>query len=213
MRSNKKAIIVSSILLGVSFLWVIGCQTRNPILARIGGKQTVTLNELNDFMAKNNYRADNENVLPSEAEKWLNRLVDNKIFVMSAYRQKLFRDSSIVSMMEYRKKNIMLQDLFSKLNIDPIVKKADIRQYYAHMGKEVNIRIISFKLPPDALPEEEKQVRTKANGILKKLKSGEPFSELARFFSEDNTTAPNGDWSAPCPGRGRMIPFETPLFR
>jgi parvulin-like peptidyl-prolyl isomerase len=85
----------------------------------------------------------------------------------------------------------MLQELYRRLNIDPFIKETDIRDFYAKMGKDVVVRSIFFNLSPQATPEEEKTVRLKALDILKRIKAGEKFLELARRFSEDRTTASN----------------------
>jgi parvulin-like peptidyl-prolyl isomerase len=176
----------------VLFTAVMACKVADPVVARIDGKGRITLNELNETLSKNLLRQNGQKPTLSEATENLNFLIDQKVFVLAAYDQKLFRDSSIVAMVEFRKQNVMLQVLFNKLIIEPVVKESDIRQFYANMSKDVTIRTIFFQLAPDAPLAEEKQVRQKADSVLNRLKSGESFSELARFFSEDKTTALNG---------------------
>lgn len=65
-----------------------------------------------------------------------------------------------------------------------------------------------YKTNPDADPE---TVKKKAEDVLKRVKAGEDFAELAKQFSIDGSAAQGGlmKWF----GKGRMVPeFETAAF-
>jgi len=58
--------------------------------------------------------------------------------------------------------------------------------------QRIRARHILLKLPPDPSPEEERRIKEKAEGLIKKLKEGQDFAELAKKYSEDPATAKNG---------------------
>jgi len=59
--------------------------------------------------------------------------------------------------------------------------------------KQIKARHILFQLQPDATPEEEKEVREKAEAVLEKAKQGEDFAKLAEEYSEGPTKTNGGD--------------------
>lgn len=97
------------------------------------------------------------------------------------------------------------------------VTDADVQQYYdanqaRYMSPEqVRARHILFRVPADATPEQQAQVRKKAEAVLAKARAGEDFATLATQNSEDSSAAQGGDLGAV--GRGQMVkPFEDAAF-
>ena len=111
------------------------------------------------------------------------------------------------------------KDVESKVAVDP----ADIQSYYAahqaeyRIPERVRVRHILIKTPaPGADGKvDEKAVdaaRAKAEGILKQVKSGGDFAELAKKNSDDPGSAAQGG-ELPWFGRGQMVPeFEKAAF-
>jgi peptidyl-prolyl cis-trans isomerase D len=61
-------------------------------------------------------------------------------------------------------------------------------------------------------PAKDAEVKAKAESVLKRVKAGENFAELAKKFSEDTGSAPQGGELGPFP-RGRMVKeFEDVAF-
>jgi peptidyl-prolyl cis-trans isomerase D len=70
--------------------------------------------------------------------------------------------------------------------------------------ERVHLRHIMFKTT-DKTDAEKKQIQTKAQDVLKQLKSGGDFGELAKKNSDDTSNAPKGgdlDWVV----KGQMVP-------
>lgn len=99
------------------------------------------------------------------------------------------------------------------------VTEAEIRSYYEanketefKEGEQVKARHILIKIPSSASEEERKRLREKAERILKEIKSGADFAEMAKKHSEDEATKDKGGdlgWL----GRGRMVEeFEEAAF-
>jgi len=98
---------------------------------------------------------------------------------------------------------------------EEIKKKAEVsdeelRDYY-EKNKEsfvrpeaVRIRHILIRVDPSATPEEKKEKKSLAEDILRRLKEGEDFAELAYKYSEDNWYVKGGDLGLV--HRGRLLP-------
>lgn len=111
------------------------------------------------------------------------------------------------------------KDVESKVTVDP----AEIRRYYAahqeeyRMPERVRVRHILIRTPnpgPDGKvdPKAEADARAKAEGILKQVKGGADFAELAKKESQDPGSAANGG-ELPWFERGRMVAeFEKVAF-
>jgi len=190
MRRHGRTIFV--VVVCNLFIYFTACQKQGPPVARINGKCTIELDELKEYIYKKNYRPQETRLSLSEATDLLNKLIERKVLALAAYQDKMDQDSSVLLQLELQTSTWMLQELYKRLNIDPFVKESDIRDYYSRMGKDVVIRTIFFALSPQSDPQQIKRVTEKADSILKKLKSGETFSDLARHFSEDKTTSSNG---------------------
>lgn len=111
------------------------------------------------------------------------------------------------------------------LKVDPLFARAtttvsddEVKKYYEehradYEEEQVNARHILRKFPPNPTPQQEEEVRKKAEEILKKAKApGADFAALAKEFSEDPGSAANGG-SLGWFGRGQMVaPFENAVF-
>lgn len=89
-----------------------------------------------------------------------------------------------------------------------IIKVTDIRPAQG----EVKVEHIMIKAGAGVKGEDSVKAVAKINEIYAKLKAGEKFEDLARQFSEDQSTAKNGG-ALPAFGTGRMVPeFEKAAF-
>ncbi len=98
------------------------------------------------------------------------------------------------------------------------VPEDEIADYYAmhqeafRRQERVNARHILFKVSQGAAPEQEAEIRTKAENVLAELRGGADFAMLARRHSEDTATAEKGGDLGSFP-RGQMVkPFEEAAF-
>jgi peptidyl-prolyl cis-trans isomerase D len=111
----------------------------------------------------------------------------------------------------------------AKLEAQTQVTPDDLRSYYNQHrddfreSEQVNVRHILIKTPPrgaDGKPDQKgvEAARAKAEDILKQLKAGAKFEDLAKKYSEDPGSASNGG-SLGWIGRGRTVPeFEKSAF-
>ena len=111
----------------------------------------------------------------------------------------------------------------AKLPNAPKVTTEDLQSYYnAHqeqfrIPESVTVRHILIRTPPPGPdgkvdPKAVAAARAKAEDILKQLKAGADFATLAKKYSQDTASAPNGGLLGPIT-RGRTVPeFEKVAF-
>ncbi len=111
----------------------------------------------------------------------------------------------------------------AKLPNPPKVTAEELQSYYnAHQDQfrvpeSVTVRHILIRTPaagPDGKvdPKVVAEARAKAEDILKQLKAGADFATLAKKYSQDPASAPNGGMLGPVT-RGRTVPeFEKAAF-
>ena len=178
------------LMLVLFLILLIGCGKKDPIVAVIGNKQVITLNEFKEDFSRGKSTEAVETSTPSRLLNHLNRMIDTRIKILEAYEMGLERDSAVVAKVIPTRTQALFNRLYETEIVDRMVKETDIRAYFARMGKEVVIRKITFRCEPDSSSEEE--AKRKAQDILGKAKAGEDFAALARTHSEDRGSAMNG---------------------
>lgn len=89
-----------------------------------------------------------------------------------------------------------------------LIKVTDIRPSHG----DVKVEHIMIKAGANVKGEDSIKAAQKINEIYGKLKAGEKFEDLARQYSEDQTSAKNGG-TLPVFGTGKMVPeFESAAF-
>lgn len=121
---------------------------------------------------------------------------------------------------EKRKADYIVIDS-AKISEQIPVTREDLQRYYNQhrdefrVPEEVNLRLIQVRTPPPGPdgkvdPKAVEAAKQKAEGILKKLKAGANFAELAKKESEDPSKENGGElgWI----GRGRIPDIEDQIF-
>lgn len=188
--------LYKTIMLGLNAVYMLvifaGCSRREPVVAQVGRSESITIQELKEDFSKRRSKAALQATDLPELKKHLERMVDQRIKVISAYEMGLDKDSTVLEKIRPVRTQRLINRLYETEIIDRVVKESDIREFYAQTGKEVVLRTIAFLCPAKTSPEEEEKIKENAMKVLQRVRSGEDFAELARKFSEDKSSAMNG---------------------
>jgi parvulin-like peptidyl-prolyl isomerase len=182
--------VVFTLLATLIALFIVTCGKKEPVIATIGTKRSLTETQfIESFKRGKTKEAMQSSTLEKRLEH-LDQMIEEHLIVLEAYAKGLDKDSTIASKMIPVFRKLVLEKLYREEIIDKTIREVDVREYYARMRKEVEIRHIFFRVPGNATPEEEEEIRKKGLAILGRIRSGDKFEELALMFSEDNRTAP-----------------------
>ncbi len=155
-------------------------------------------------------------VTDQEVQENLEKSLSQSGVSMDQYKQMIQqRGMSFDEVKEQVKKGLKYQKLLEQeLGSDIEVTVDDANKYYAENPKQfqqaeqVQARHILFKTDPNSDPNE---VKAEAQEVLKKIKEGADFAEMAKKYSEGPSGEKGGQlgWF----GKGRMVPeFEKAAF-
>ncbi|MSP37025.1 MAG: hypothetical protein EXR70_00865 [Deltaproteobacteria bacterium] len=97
------------------------------------------------------------------------------------------------------------------------VSDKEIEEYFQanqgnklHRPKEIKVRYISLRLKADADEAQKKNLRARADAIVKQARAGKDFAQLAKKESDDASAAKGGDlgWLT----QGQLPPQLAPIF-
>jgi peptidyl-prolyl cis-trans isomerase SurA len=119
---------------------------------------------------------------------------------------------------EIEKKLLRTKLIQYAVKIEPNVGEKELRDYYLKNADRFKTEEtyrpghILFKVPKEASPEEVRQLRTKCQKVLERIKAGEDFGEMAVFYSEDISSKDRGDLGVF--KKGELLPaFEKEALR
>lgn|GEM_PF-2028679 len=191
-------IVAMAMLLALS-----GCGRKSPVIAVVGSRAEITVADLKANLEKRPGYDPSVPVPPDTASSVLQKMINDKTKWMYAIDKKMDQDTAFMKDFEVQRRRIILQRFFEKQILEDVIPESDIRSYYTKMDKEISARNIFFKCPirkpktdeeKAKFEEEENEVRKKAEDVWRRIKSGEDFASLARQYSEDKQTAPNGGY-------------------
>lgn len=190
----------------------------DAVLANIGDKK-ITTADFERFISA--YPPDKQKFLaenPQSKATLLKRIVEVTVLSDMARSKSLDKDPLVKEQIDYYANEILAQELLKieTSKIEPTEK--DLMRFYSRnedkfkVPEMVRARHILLKIGSNPSEEEKKRVREKAEGVLKRARSGEDFAKLATELSED-TGSKNKGGDLGFFQRGRMVkPFEETAF-
>jgi peptidyl-prolyl cis-trans isomerase D len=106
---------------------------------------------------------------------------------------------------------------FDRFSAGMQVTEKEIEDYYQanrdtkfRKPKELKLRYISIRVPPDADAKQQEAVRARASRVVAEARAGKDFAQLAKQYSDDASAAKGGDlgWST----RGQLPPQLASVF-
>lgn len=191
----------------------------DPVVASIGDKKILLsdFNRWTRFGSEESVRSLEQD--PKRRDALLRQIVNSMVVSEKAREEGFDRRPDIKENMELLINNFLTIEYLDKAVAQKVeVDEKEIRRFYEEsksrfeVPEKVRARHILIKVDRTAPAEALEKARDKAKNILKKVRAGEDFSELASRFSEDPGSKQNGGDLGFFP-RGRMAPeFEKAAF-
>ena len=216
-----KKLISSLAVVAVIILFVSGvASAADPeILARVGNKN-ITKADIEALISF--YPANQQAIIrmdPKNEEALLNNYVTILVVAETARRQGFDKEKNMRKQIqilsdEHLAKGYVQKNVLSKVK----VTDKDVEEYYKNHPKEfekpetVKARHILIGFKGDMTEDQKKELRKKAEDVLKKAKGGDDFAQLASEYSDDPGSKTKGGELGYFP-KGNMVPeFENAAF-
>jgi len=179
-------------LLVLVLVFSFGCDLKKKkIIARVGN-DLITLEEFETEYLKTKTIFAAKNTTLDDKIKFLKGLTDRSIQRQSAYQQKINQELNIKSKLEFEKKQITYLATLDENIVLKIIKEDEIREFYDKSKYEIRARHILLSLPPNAIAKQIDSTKTKAGEIIKEIRSGADFAQMAEKYSDDKSTLKKG---------------------
>ncbi|HOD35128.1 MAG TPA: peptidylprolyl isomerase [Syntrophales bacterium] len=191
----------------------------SDILARVGNKNITRA----DIEALISFYPPNQQAIirmdPKNEEALLNNYVAILAVAETARRQGFDKEKNMRKQIqilsdEHLAKNYVQKNVIAKVK----VSDKDVEEYYKNNPKEfekpetVKVRHILIGFKGEMTDDQKKELRKKAEDVLKKAKGGDDFAKLASEYSDDPGSKTKGGELGYFP-RGNMVPeFENAAF-
>lgn len=173
-------------ILGICLLISIGCkkEKQGRVVASVG-EETLTLEELIDQIPEH-IRVD---VSPVVIREIVLRWINDQVLFREALIKKLDDSPRIQREFEMLKRDLLINKLVENMLSSPLTVTDDEIQAFYSANKE------AFVLSEDIVKAYHILVETnnQARNVRKRLRSNEPFEEIAREFSRDSLSAQSYD--------------------
>ncbi len=159
--------------------------------------------------------------VPEEkVEKKVN-IIKNKFKNESMFMQRLMQENLSFHQYKQRIRDDMMMDAVIDKELGDSIKipDADIKKYFQENKEKLSspekrrASVILIKVNPKSGPSGEEAARDKLNMILKKLKEGVPFGDLAKQFSQDSIASRGGDLGVFTQDSHMYAPFRQQAFK
>ncbi len=142
--------------------------------------------------------------------EFLNNLIDRELLLGEANRKGIPQDPEIQKKIKELETKLIVEKLLKNIVEDKgVIDDAGIKAYYDkhpeefHRPEQIRASHILFKVDEKADPQTDNDARARAEKVLKELRAGGDFSELAKKYSEGPSNVKGGDLGYF--GRGKMI--------
>lgn len=158
------------------------CGKENKILVTMKGNTNIRVQDFTSFYNRK-YKKNIHTASYKELKELLDQMIEEKIKLKTAYQMGLDQDSSLIKEVEKFKETVMLKTIHKLKIIDEIINEELLRDFYHRSSREVEYQdlVIKGSTKPETVKEKEKQAET----ILKELKSGNDFRQVAKKYSQN----------------------------
>ncbi len=170
-------------------LW--GCGKMNKPVARVGNS-TITQSEFEEtYMKQRSLTAGLEAPL-SDKKKVLDDMIKHRLQVLAAKAEGVEQDPTFQKKLERFKKQTAFWAVLEADLIPRVLPESQIRNIWLHSNVDLKLRHILLRLPTNASKKEIDSTMALAKNLVKQIRSGSDFAELAKKYSQDKATADRG---------------------
>ena len=176
----KRVLYVVMVLL----VAVTGCSKdeSKKVVAKIGPRK-ITVGELQETFMRIPQGYLPEAMGEDAKKKFLDDLVNKELLVLASYDKKLDKAPETINSMKRMEQQYLLRELYNAEILEKSkVTEKEIKQKYEEMTRQDEVRARHIVLS-DSL---------RAADVLKQIKAGRDFAQMAKLYSEDVNTAPLG---------------------
>ncbi|AQG79023.1 peptidylprolyl isomerase [Spirosoma montaniterrae] len=155
-----------------------------PVILKLGQKSFTTDDFFQSF-TKNQLSTDSAQ--RTDIKDYFDLYTNLKLKVLAAESEGYDTTEAFREEMNTYRKQLAQSYLTDKVLVESLTAEA-----YQRMQQEVNASHLLINVPEDAAPTDTLTAYESVQTLRRRATSGEDFSKLAREFSQDPTTAPNG---------------------
>jgi len=179
--------------LTLSLVSACGRKTKDPVVAKVGS-DGILLGTVAGAFAGNEHLFKSEEEELSEKRKLLDLLIEERLLIQEAHRQKLDQDSALKNYEAFQSSFFLVDQLYYREVRDKVrLSRADLGRLYALLKKDRCLQWILFRKEDIA------------RSVWERLEKGQNFDSLARKFSLDRATARQGGEFG-CYGWAKRLP-------
>lgn len=168
------------------------CSRDNRVLAKIGDHEQILAGAFKKSLDNLIAEQHPDTLTLEMARQNLDDQIESRLMLMAAYHEGMDQDS----IMQIKKIDFERDAIFDKIwqdrIVDQIVTEKEIRDFYAKSEIQIDARKIDLYVDADADSSEEAGVLDRARDLIRQVRGGQPFSRLARQYSDDRQTASQG---------------------
>jgi peptidyl-prolyl cis-trans isomerase C len=201
--------VKKTLTLILAIFFVLGCiqngNTEGPIIAKVNDAVITKEDFLRSLDSLPGWAKDRFSSKEGK-KQFLEELIKRELLYQEAERIGLDKDKEFLEKLEDFKKMTLLSILIKReIEEKAVVSDEEVKKYYDNNKEEFRTDMVRAS---HILVDTEDDARE----ILKRIKNGEDFAELAKSFSKDSGSASRGG-DLGFFGRGKMIPeFERVAF-
>ncbi len=189
----------------VLFSALIGCTVEmgDRVVAQIGDEE-ITVDQLRKFIAGLSEDDKAEATRAEEAQNHLNTMINIELMIMEAKAADLDKSPEFLARLAQVQQEKLISIFQDRaLEVEEEVEEGEVREYAERMGLTRAVRLADIMVPS----------RENALAVLRELKSGIPFEQVAKKWSINKKTSPQGGDLGRYTTREQMIaPLQDKLF-
>jgi parvulin-like peptidyl-prolyl isomerase len=182
----------------VLMLLVVGCGTREPVVARVG-REKITLKEFKDNFIQRYHSEENaKHQSYQDREKVLKEMAVALAKYQEGVALGIDKRPEVSKMLEQTARRKALDLLYEDKVINAVINDVAAKHFYDQSAEEVKARHILLKTPPaDSVGADTLRIKARIDSIKNAINKGLSFKTAAKLFSDDVTSAADSgslDW-------------------